>query len=102
MIVETFGPFMHKGMLKDARKMCSGCVTGCSSWLPRRCREPAHICGLTSANALKHRRWDVGMVLLRDEDAVQAVMNELIDKVSSLVVVSSFFTIMYFVSNIYF
>ena len=78
MLIETFGPYLHLGMIAHAPRVCSGCG-GRNGY--RRNREPVHICTLSSADALKHRRWEMSMELMRDETAVSEHMNKLVNKV---------------------
>ena len=85
MLVETFGPYLHQGMVTNAHRLCGGC--GCNrgrNWCVRRGQEPVHICTLPSADAFKHRRWELSMDLMRDEEAVGALMDQLIEKVCTI------------------
>ena len=82
MIVETFGPYLHQGMMLNVHRLCGGC--GCrrgQSYCVRRGQEPTHICTLASADAFKYRRWELTMELMRKEPDVSELMKQLIDKV---------------------
>ena len=82
MLIETFGPYLHQGMVSNAHRLCHGCGTPRGQhWCARRSQEPVHICMLSSADALKHRRWEVSMELMRDEPAVDDHMQKLTEKV---------------------
>ena len=82
MLVETFGPYLHQGMILNVHRLCSGCTARQGgNWRNPRGQEPVHICTLTSAEALKHRRWELSMDLMRNDAAVSELMKQLIDKV---------------------
>ena len=97
MLIETFGPYFHQGMVTNAHRLCGGCGWNRSGHLRAlRGPEPVHICTLPSADAYKYRRWELSMKLMRDDGTVNDLMDQLIEKVCTICL-----SIMYTISYAY-
>ena len=85
MFIEEFGRMFHHGIEEHIYTFCNGCVESRDfNWCVRRGRQPVHICNMTSADAFKNQRFEITMELMGNENAVDACMDKVVDKVSSI------------------